>query len=783
MNCEHCPLNGRPRIAGGEGNPETAEIILIGEAPGATEIAQDRPFVGQSGKLLRQTLKELGVEEGEAYFTNACLCRPEGNATPLPAAVAACAERLEDEIATCRNRRVIAPLGATALHTLFPGSKVSITSAHGVPVWSKKYSCYIVPTFHPAAVLRLPSMFRDFGDDLDFAINHVPEEEVEGVEVPHVDVVTDGTVEDAILTRLRACRYVVCDIETTGLNPRHDRILSVMVMGDRDNAYVFPEELMLHSPETRAFFEDPEILWVGHNASQFDAEFLLQRYGINWYPKFDTLLAHYCTDERQGGHGLKVLAQKMFFAKEYGAEMKAHMRDNTLDKVPLENLWTYQALDCLYTFMLVPIFEKQMSAEGVRRVHDDLLIPMAHTFRDVELRGIRVDEPYLEVLQKTLGDDLDLKRAALCGEASDVGLSGFNPNSPKQVGELLYDKMHLDGRADRSTNRTSLAALHSDTAQRILEYRMSSKLLGTYAKGLTKHIDTDGRIHADFLLFGTQTGRLSCQNPNLHNIPSLMRGPEIKKAFCSSSPEWCIMEADFSQLELRVAAYLSRDQKLIQTYREGQDFHRVVAAEIFDVPPEQVTKQQRHIAKYVDFGILYGRGAKSLAEGWSAGQDLESDALTKEAWTVSMAQGFIDRMMAQFPQLDEWIRNQHREVLREHFVATPFGRRRRFPFISHENAAEVQRQAVNFPIQSVASDICQLGLIKLNKWLDPAKAFIISTVHDSILMEVRKDAIGEVALIVHQVMEEFPPQLDGTILPLKVDIAIGPSWGSIEELK
>jgi DNA polymerase-1 len=625
-------------------------------------------------------------------------------------------------------------------------------------------------------------MFRDFGDDLEFAVNKTPIDEVEGVEMPHVTVVAKEIAE-AIINKLRACKYLVCDLETTGLNPRHDRILSVMVMGAKDNAYVFPQEMMLNSPETRAFFEDTSIMWVGHNASQFDAEFLLARYDIDWYPKFDTLLAHYCTDERQGGHGLKTLAQRMFFAKEYGTEMKAHMKDNTLDKVPLENLWAYQALDCLYTFMLVPIFEAQMSAEGTRKVHDDLLIPMSHTFRDVELRGIHVDEPYLEKLQVTLEADLDEQRASLCEEADAVGLKGFNPNSPKQVGELLYDKMHLDGRADRSTNRTSLAALHSDTAQHILDYRMSAKMLGTYAKGLTKHIDTDGRIHADFLLFGTQTGRLSCQNPNLHNIPSLMRGPEIKKAFIPSSPDWVIMEADFSQLELRVAAYLSRDQKLIQTYRDGEDFHRVVASEIFSIPPDQVTKQQRHIAKYVDFGILYGRGAKSLAEGWSAGQDLASDALTKDVWTVKMAQGFIDRMMKQFPQLDAWIKNQHREVLRNHYVATPFGRRRRFPFISMENAAEVQRQAVNFPIQSVASDICQLGLIKLNAWLDPVRAFIISTVHDSILMEVRNDSITSTSELVHHIMEEFPPQLDGTVLPLKVDIATGPSWGEIKELE
>lgn len=242
------------------------------------------------------------------------------------------------------------------------------------------------------------------------------------------------------------------------------------------------------------------------------------------------------------------------------------------------------------------------------------------------------------------------------------------------------------------------------------------------------------------------------------------------------------METDYSQLELRVAAFLSQDQKLIQAYKDGQDFHRVVASQIFSIPPEQVTKQQRHIAKYVDFGILYGRGAKSLAEGWSAGQDLASDALTKDVWTVKMAQQFIDKMMEQFPDLHRWMMSQQSKVIEDHFIVTPFGRRRRFPFIARDNAYEIQRQAINFPVQSVASDICQLGLVRLHTLLLPERAFIISTVHDSVLMEVRKDCVEETATLASLVLEYPPPQLNFNV-PLKVDIAIGPNWGELKELE
>jgi len=780
VGCENCPLNTRPRIKGGEGSSDLATIIIVGEAPGATEISLNRPFVGQSGKLLRSTLAQFGLPDHIFYYTNTCLCRPEANATPTGEAIKCCQARLTCEIANLPWRRVIVPVGNTATAAILGLSKASIMTMHGIPVWSDLYKCYVVPTYHPAAILRMQTLYRDFGDDLEFAINKVPYERVP-TEVPPdaVAVGMDSLVD--VLEMLRWQQYLVCDIETTGLNPRHDKILSVMVYGGTKLTYVFPNELF-QQRAVKDFFEDPNIVWVGHNASQFDAEFLKAHFGIDWYPHIDTLLAHYCVDERQGGHGLKVLARRMFFAEDYGSEMKKHMKDNTLDKVPLPTLWKYQALDCLYTYKLVPFLQKQMADEKVGRVHDNILIPLSHVFRDIELRGIKINVPYLEKLQVILQGDINERRDSLEKAAASEGLTSFNPNSPKQVAELLYDKMHLASRAKRSTDRATLSDLHSDVATKILEFRMASKLLNTYAIGLTKHVDTDGRIHADFLLFGTQTGRLSCQNPNLHNIPSLMRGPEIKTAFCSSSPEWCIMEADFSQLELRVAAFLSQDQKLIQTYQNGEDFHRRVAAEIFSIPMDQVTKQQRHIAKYVDFGILYGRGAKSLAEGWSAGQDLASDALTKDVWTVKMAQGFIDRMMQQFPELHGWMMHQQTQVIEDHEVTTPFGRKRRFPFIMRDNAAEIQRQAINFPVQSTASDICQLGLIKLHNSLDPRDAFIISTVHDSIVLEVRKDCIPFVAALIHDIMETPPPELNFNV-PLKVDIAIGPSWGELKEME
>lgn len=775
--CSGCPLETRPRLPGGDGDPTTATIVLIGEAPGANEILLGKPFVGKSGQLLKQTLQAIDPTVlSRAYITNTCLCRPAGNATPPAAAIANCLDRLDAEIQSVTHRKVIITLGATALSQF---STESITVAHGIPFWSDHFSCYVMPLIHPAAILRTPALFRDFAADLEFALTSIPDHHIINDErlFPQVHVMSKETFDDAWV-KLLSCEYLVCDIETTGLDPIADRILSVMVLGDEHNAYVIPNELM---PEAKQFFEDRNVAWVGHNASQFDAKFLKTKFGIDWYPGFDTLLAHYCLDEEQSGHGLKTLARKFFFADDYGTEMKAHMKAGTLEQADQKLLYRYQSLDCLYTFKLVPLLYKRMELEDVTRVHDDILIPLSHAFRDIELRGIKVDEAYLHTLQGSLSNDLALNLMEIREEADKFGMEQFNPNSPKQVIELLYDRMKLPG--ERVTDRTTLSTMiNIPVVKLILDYRTTSKLLSTYVGGLLEKKDAEDRIHADFLLFGTQTGRLSCHNPNLHNIPTLM-GPIIKKAFIPQNDNWWIVNADYSQLELRIATWYSNDPKLIQTYKNNKDLHRIIASELFGIPEDQVTYKQRYTAKYVDFGILYGRGAKSLTGGWSAGASLTPDEKDLVAnWTVEIAQHYIDTLFERFPGLADWIRHQKEFAKSHHYAVTPVGRRRRFPLILPETEGEVLRQAVNAPIQSLASDICQAGLIRLTRELDPTKAFIVSTVHDSIMFEVRKDALEEIVAQIHATMETWPYGLEPR-LPLRADVEYGPNWGEMKEIE
>jgi len=330
------------------------------------------------------------------------------------------------------------------------------------------------------------------------------------------------------------------------------------------------------------------------------------------------------------------------------------------------------------------------------------------------------------------------------------------------VGEFLYGKLKLKG---VSTDRGTLERIvdQHEVVGSILEYRQLQTLKGTFIEGLLSRVSSDSRVRADFLLHGTVTGRLSSRDPNLQNIPILV-GPLIRDAF-AATPRWTLVKADYNQLELRCAAYYSRDELLMKYYEENKDVHKMVASEVFSVPEERVTERQRYIAKYIDFGIIYGRGAKSLAFG-----ELKC--------SVAEAQRYIDSFLSRFQGLARWMEKIKNQAITQGYVTTPFGRKRRFPIILDSNREEISRQAVNAPIQSMASDICLTALTRLYNRFDPEIARILLTVHDEILMESRE--VDEIIPIIKYEMEENC-SIESPV-SFKVDIKIGQRWGSLEKV-
>lgn len=769
--CEGCPLRGRPSLLKYFRAQELKyhELVIVGEAPGRTEIVQQKPFVGMSGKILRQTLAGLGIKD--AYITNVVLCNPPKNATPDDVTISHCYSRLMHEVTTIRPKGLLL-LGATALRTFFPEkikigkSRGFLTEFQGIPT---------IATFHPAYLLRHPDGFTDFVNDIKKLQRCIatanPEVEVlyKPPEIP-VTILKNPEEVSRTLPVLRKNKVASLDLETMGFNYITDKIWTLMFYtqpasgepGKRAFAVVDPES---SSPELKSalkeVLEAPGVTWVGHN-SKFDSKFLFYRLGVRWNYAVDTLLLHYALDERLTGHGLKSLAAQYFNAPDYSSEMKHYMDEGLLDKVPLSKTLRYQALDCYYTWALFRVMWEEALEDDVLRVHNNLLVPFSHSVETIELNGFHVDHEYLERLvgisEQQTKEDLE----TLVHFAAQNGFSKFNPRSPKQVKDILF----AAGINVKSTNAHILdkLAASSEFVRLLLKYRHQEKLISTYIVPLLEKSAADGRVHTEFLLHGTKTGRLASRNPNLQNIPSDV-GPVIKKAFISTDSQHLLVNVDFSQLELRVAAWYSKDQKLLQAYRDGADIHRVVASEIYGKPPDQITKLERKAAKYIDFGIIYGRGPQSIAEQLNT--------------SVVDASKLLANFLSSFPELKLWTLKQQQKALSDGFVASPLGRKRRFPLVLPTNVGKIRRQAVNAPIQSLASDITQYALSKVQKLFPFVK--VVSTVHDSIMFEVpvdMKQALEEV----HRVIETAPNDIIEYRVPFTASLEVGTRWGQLKEI-
>jgi len=569
----------------------------------------------------------------------------------------------------------------------------------------------------------------------------------------HYEVVDDELGVENLLTRIYmlSSSHISIDLETTGLDAQVDKILCLGIAASPDDIWIVTEPMV---PHLKDLLEDESLCWVGHNAYQFDCKFLEIQYGIQCRPRLDTMLMHYCLDERPWGHSLKVIAMNYFHIPNWSVDMDMA----NLSRYHKELVYKYLAYDCYFTWNLVEPLYDEMVEEEVDHIHRDILIPAARTLAKMEMRGALVDQDYLN--QK--GDELvrELEELGL-SLAISAGDPTFNPNSRQQVQRLLYDVLEIPS-DNRRVDKLALQSLKHPVVDELLEYKLKYKLLSTFIIGLLAASGENGIIHPHFLLHATVTGRTSSRAPNLQNMP-VVAGPIIRDAFIAP-PGKVLLEVDYSQLELKIAAWYSGDHKLQAIYKKGGDAHVLAASEMYKVPVESVTKEQRYHAKHVAFGILYGRGANSLA-------------LSILHCAPNEAQRFINQYFKQFNGLWKWIRKMQRQALRQGYVKSAFGRRRRFPAILSERRSDIERKASNMPIQSMASDICLFGLIRLEEALDPVDAEIILTVHDSVLLYVNPSKVSYIINLVKRIFEEEVPYADE--IPLTVDFGVGKRWGSL----
>ena len=596
---------------------------------------------------------------------------------------------------------------------------------------------------------------------------------IETVDNTYAAATTKEERADLIKT-LRQAKSICFDTETTGIDSITAELVGVSFCIEKGKAFYVPVPDD-HSEATKIVAEFKEIFEsdaekVGQNL-KYDLE-VLKRYGItvNGF-LYDTMIAHYLLHPDMK-HNMDDMSEYYLNYKPVSIESligKKGSKQGSMRDVALENITQYASEDADITLQLKHALDAELDKDHLVKLFREIESPLIQVLTDMELEGINIDVPALKKFSKELGTDIDsLKKKIL-------GLAGidFNVDSPKQLGEVLFDHLKIDEKAKKT--KSGQYVTREDTLQKmagkheiiplILDYRSVKKLKSTYVDSLPEMVNPDsGRIHTNYMQTVAATGRLSSTNPNLQNIPiRTERGRYIRKAFIPRSEEYVILAADYSQVELRIIAALSEDQGMIQAFKDGLDIHAATASKVFDVPLEEVTRDQRGKAKAVNFGIAYGQGAFGLADNLNISR--------------TEAREIIENYFVQFPGIQTFKEMAIEQAKAKGYAETLLGRRRYLPDINSQNGtvrAGAERNAINAPIQGSAADIIKLAMIDIHKTFE-AEGFrskMLLQVHDELVFDAHKEELETIRPIIRRKMETAYT----IAVPLVVDINHGNNW-------
>lgn len=545
--------------------------------------------------------------------------------------------------------------------------------------------------------------------------------------------------------------------------------------GTTMSLFAFDLDMKTHLEKLRPVLEDANRPKGGQNV-KYDM-LVLGRAGVEVRGvTFDTLLESYLLDPSARVRNLDELALRYLNYRKITTESvigASGKRQRTMDDAPEREVAAYASEDADVTLRLHKLFAPQVKEAGLDDLYKTVELPLMHVLLKLERTGVKIDTSVLRGLAK----EFDVKLAALEKECHELAGEGFNIGSPKQLGQILFDKLEIDKQAGIRGKKTATGAASTDTEvlerlaehhplpAKILEHRSFQKLKGTYVDSLPGLVNKrTGRVHTSFNQAVAATGRLSSSDPNLQNIP--IRTPEgkrIRSAFIAGEPGWVILSADYSQIELRLLAHLSGDETLRTAFHEGADIHRATAARIFDVRPEDVTPELRGRAKVINFGIVYGMGPGRLAR--------------ETGMTYGEAMEFIQGYFAKYPSIKGYLDSQVDMARKKGYVETVLKRKRYLPEIWSSNRQiqmTAERIATNTPLQGSAADLIKVAMIRIDTRLERERlpARMLLQVHDELVFEVDAARAGELS---RMVTEEMSTAVALSV-PLKVDVGWGPSW-------
>ncbi len=583
--------------------------------------------------------------------------------------------------------------------------------------------------------------------------------------------------------------YVAIDTETTSLDEMRAELVGISLCVEAGQACYIPlthkadggddlfgstelaqDQLPLdHVLQVlKPVLENPAVLKIGQNM-KYDAK-IFARYGVNVAPIDDTMLISYALHGGLHGHGMDTLSERYLAHETIPIKplLGSGKSAITFDKVSINDATPYAAEDADVTLRLWQMLKPRLHQARVTRVYETLERPLVPVLAEMEMTGIKVNRDTLSRMSNAFAQ----KMAALEAEIHEMAGESFNVGSPKQLGEIMFDKLGYEGGKKGKTGAYAtgadvledLATIH-DLPKRVLDWRQLSKLKSTYTDALQDHINPEtGRVHTSYSIAGANTGRLASTDPNLQNITVRTEdGRRIREAFVAEEGK-VLVSLDYSQIELRILAHVAGIDSLKKAFRDGLDIHAMTASEMFDVPLDQMTSDIRRQAKAINFGVIYGISGFGLARNLRIPR--------------AEAQGFIDRYFERFPGIREYMDNTVDFAKKHNRVETLFGRVIHTPEINAKGptAGFAKRAAINAPIQGAAADIIRRAMVRMPAAIAGLPAKMLLQVHDELLFEVNEDAVDPLVSVVKSVMEGAAEPVLHLDVPLVVDAGKGAHW-------
>ncbi len=592
----------------------------------------------------------------------------------------------------------------------------------------------------------------------------------------HYQIVAGDMPVKFLMQGLMNQTSVCFDTETTGIDALNAELVGMSFSYEKGKAFYVPfpenqEEAKVLIAKLQPFFENEAIEKIGQNV-KYDLK-ILTNYDVQIKGKlFDTMIAHYLINPDMR-HNMDVLSETYLKYSPKSIETligKKGKNQLSMRDVPLEDIKEYAAEDADITFQLKQNFSPILDKAETKKLFDEIEIPLIPVLAAMEMEGINLDVAFLKSMSVDMQKEIDAFEQKIYETAGEK----FNLASPKQLGDILFDKMKIGGAKQKKTKTGQYAtgeevlsylANEHQIVKDILDWRQMVKLQSTYIEALPNQVDKKtGRVHTDYMQTVAATGRLSSNNPNLQNIPiRTERGRLIRKAFIARDENYTLLSADYSQIELRIIAALSGEENMIKAFQNNEDIHKSTAAKVFNVALEEVTKEQRSNAKTVNFGIIYGVSSFGLSNQTSLSRKESAE--------------LIEAYYATYPKLKSYMSNQVDFARENGYVQTVLGRRRYLKDINSANfvvKGGAERNAVNAPIQGSAADIIKIAMINIYKKLTSEnwKSKMLLQVHDELVFDVHNSELEKIQpMIKHEMENAF--KLD---VPLEVEMEIGKNW-------